>query len=87
MNAFDIGEDLKNEVWVLVYIINDAMNLMAKLGLIDEFVKDMNPYLKPTFNKVVLLLNKIIELREENERKNNKQDEPMNDLDKLLGDL
>ena len=59
--AVEIAEDLKKEVFVLAYIINDTLNFLEPLGLMPEYLTGLNPAFKPTFIKVLNLLDKLME--------------------------
>ena len=58
-------DELKDETWVLCYIINDAINFFHKLGVLPEFMSEVNPYFKPTLDKVIKILQGCVELKKE----------------------
>ena len=62
MEINELVEDLKNETWVMLLILNDALNLFYKLAILQEFIENMNPYFKPTFNKIITILKKMQEV-------------------------
>lgn len=54
--AIDIITDLKNDVFILCYIINEALNFFYKLGVMTEFIQNLHPKLKQTLEKTILFL-------------------------------